>query len=101
MHGATWAQKPKPLASIGEAYAQRDRPLTMKVNTFIRDINPYLDRPYENASLTEYIVELMPPSLTSDGLAILRELERDGASNNHMKAQGLCENVVEAHAKSK
>ena len=28
MHGATWAQKPKPLASIGEAYAQRDRPLT-------------------------------------------------------------------------
>ena len=28
MHGATWAQKPKPLASIGKAYAQRDRPLT-------------------------------------------------------------------------
>ena len=28
MHGAIWAQKPKPLASIGEAYAQRDRPLT-------------------------------------------------------------------------
>ena len=31
MHGATGAQKPKPLASIGEAYAQRDRPLTVWV----------------------------------------------------------------------
>ena len=28
MHGATRAQKPAPLASIGEAYAQGDRPLT-------------------------------------------------------------------------
>ena len=73
----------------------------MKVNTFVRDINPYLDRPYEKESLTEYIVELMPPSLTSDGLAILRELEREGESDDHMKAQGLCETVVEAHAKSK
>ena len=28
MHGAICAQKPKPLASIGEAYAPRGRPLT-------------------------------------------------------------------------
>ena len=35
MHGATWAQKPKPLASIGEAYAQRDRPLTVLQVAFL------------------------------------------------------------------
>ena len=54
-----------------------------KVNYFIRDINPYLTRKYQGEELGEYIVELLPPSRKSDGVALMRELRRDGTLGTH------------------
>ena len=71
-----------------------------KVNYFIRDINPYLTRQYRDEELGEYIIELLPSSRTSDGLALMREMRRDNTLDDHVKVTAACNELVAAHAKS-
>lgn len=70
-----------------------------KVNTFTRDINPYLDRAYAGAALTEYIIEMMPPSLKDQGLTIIRERTRLGTLADEAGVISDCKTVVDAFAK--
>ena len=45
-----------------------------RLNTFLNDINPFLDIPYDGARLGRFIIGTLPTSLDSDGRALLREL---------------------------
>ena len=70
-----------------------------KINHFILHINPYLTRKYEGEELGEYIIELLPASRTSDGLALMRELRRDKKLNDPTAVTTACLEIVAAHAK--
>mmetsp|Transcript_12798 Transcript_12798/g.19222 ORF Transcript_12798/g.19222 Transcript_12798/m.19222 type:complete len:354 (-) Transcript_12798:6-1067(-) len=68
-----------------------------RVNVFTRDINPFLDRPYAGSSLSEFIVEQMPPGLLQAGLALMRELTRAGTFANADEVIRECKTLVAAH----
>ena len=69
-----------------------------KVNYFIRDINPYLTRKYQGEELGEYIVELLPPSRKSDGVALMRELRRDRTLGTHTEVTAACTEIISARS---
>ena len=71
------------------------------IEHFVRDINPYLDRKYEGEALGEWIIEAMPPSQVDAGIALMRELRRDGALGDSQRVIEECQMIIAAHAKSR
>ena len=47
---------------------------TDRINTYVRDINPYLPNPRTGDMLTEFVIEQLPPARTPDGIALMRQL---------------------------
>eukprot|EP00965_Chrysotila_dentata_P097670 3229289-Pleurochrysis_carterae.AAC.1 len=45
-----------------------------KVNTLIRDYNPYISVPYARERLGRLIIKFLPAALTGEGRALLRDL---------------------------
>ena len=66
-----------------------------RVNTFIRDVNPYLDPPLEKAKLSKFILGMLPSQLDADARSLKRASLADKSIDTPDVFTQSCQALVE------